>query len=277
MGVTVDWCGLVFETGWLQRLDKMAARRFGVGGLAEEASTYVINRLTENDWAVLRKFQGQSKPATYLYTVVGNFLEEFSRARFGRPRPPEWVKREGDTWVQIWRAVCLERHDIESIIDRFSGEHQFTPTAVRKIAKTIKARALAQVQGLREFSMSRVGAEEESVMEEDLVDAQTPDRVLARAHYDQLLSLVAGVFDITQTTKSKCSMRGALAVLGVSPQEAEALSLVYQEGHKRNAVAHKMGVAAHVPGRMINKAMVNLRRAVEARGGGVDIVREQWA
>jgi len=268
MEQAVEWQTLVFETGWLQKLDKLAARRFGAGGLAEEASTYVINRLSENDWAVLSKFQGQSKPATYLYTVVCNFLEEFSRERFGRPRPPEWIKRQGELWIQIWRAVCLERQEIETIVDRYSDDGCGDAKAIRKIAKTIKSRAFNQVQGLREFCVPRDRASDGVALEDRLVDAQTPDELLARGHYESLLAMMASVLDTQPSGRSP---------LGISAQEAEALSLVYQEGHKRNAVARKMGVAAHAPGRMISRALNNLRLAVEARGGELELIREHWA
>ncbi|MEK6749064.1 MAG: hypothetical protein AABY83_07630 [Pseudomonadota bacterium] len=266
---TVDWRGLVFGAGWLQKLDTLAARRFGIGGLAEEASTYVINHVSNNDWAVLRKFQGQSKPATYLYIVVCHFLEEFSRKRFGRPRPPVWIRRQGELWIQVWRAVCLERQEIETIVDRVCADGRANPVAVRKIAKLIKARALTQVQGLREFCVPHATDSESLPFEEPLVDERTPDVLLARERYDDLLVLMARVLDDKQGSEQ--------LGLGISAQEAKALNLVYQEGHKRTAIACKLGVAAHAPGRMIIRALNTLRQVVEARGGGVDVVREQGA
>jgi len=84
----VDWKSLVFESGWMQKLDQLAAKRFGAGGLAEEAGNYVIEQLSNDNWASLTSFKGQCKPETYLHTVTNNYLEEFSRKRFGRPRPP---------------------------------------------------------------------------------------------------------------------------------------------------------------------------------------------
>ena len=75
----LDWHKLVLTTEWLERIDRLALRRFGQPGLAEEAAAYVLDGLADGDWAVCRHYSGRSRPEHYLLTVINNLFEEFSR------------------------------------------------------------------------------------------------------------------------------------------------------------------------------------------------------
>lgn len=48
--VDINWASLLLEPMWMQRLDSLCLKRFGQPGLAEEASTYVLNQLSKNAW-----------------------------------------------------------------------------------------------------------------------------------------------------------------------------------------------------------------------------------
>ena len=134
-----DWAQLFLKPEWLSRPDRLAERRFGPGGLAEEAAAYVIQALSEDDWARCRQYKGNAKPETYLHTLANNAPEAFSRRRFGRVRAPKWLKREGPTWIELWKRLCMERQSTQQVLEamRNSGRDR---ERIRHMATTIKAR-----------------------------------------------------------------------------------------------------------------------------------------
>lgn len=106
-------------------VNRLAARRFNREEVAEEAALYVLERLAEDDWLRLRKFQGKSSFASYLAAVAGRLLEDFSRRRYGRKRPPGWLEQLGGLWLLLYRLLCLERFGfgdaVEMAADRYRG------------------------------------------------------------------------------------------------------------------------------------------------------------
>ena len=119
----MSWQDFVFEPAQYQRLERMAQKRFpGREPLAEEAFTWALERLAEDSWARLGAFAERRSPWAYLATVFRNLLEDFSRARFGRPRPPAWLKRLGSLWVGVYKRLCLERQEPERIVAVLGAE-----------------------------------------------------------------------------------------------------------------------------------------------------------
>lgn len=68
---------------------------------AEEFAAWVQVRLIDNDYAVLRKYQGRSSLSTYLSTVVLNLLRDYRIQLWGKWRPSARAKRLGPTAVQL--------------------------------------------------------------------------------------------------------------------------------------------------------------------------------
>ncbi len=92
-------------------VDRLARRRFSSETLSEEAALYVMSRLETNDWELLRSYRGSARLKSYFSAVVYNLLEDFSRKKFGRVRPPGWLKRLGGAWLLLYQLLCLERYN----------------------------------------------------------------------------------------------------------------------------------------------------------------------
>ena len=90
-------------------INTIAGRRFADETLAEEAALYVLNRLEEDDCRRLRAFSGRAKLSTYIASVCIRLLEDFSRKKFGRVRPPGWVTALGGIWLLLFQLLCLQR------------------------------------------------------------------------------------------------------------------------------------------------------------------------
>lgn len=269
---SVDWRALVFDPDWMERLDRLAAKRFGDGGLAEEASAYVIEKLSEQEWSALQSFKGQSSPTTFLHTLAGNFIEEFSRKRFGRPRPPEWVKREGDLWIQIWKLLCLERRMPQTVLDLLCSGDRREPASIQRIIQTLKARLPWCGESAREIaSAGLTGDDGEFSAEEMIPEYRTPDATIENEHFCHALQMLSTLLsdEITEASIENSAAKAQAIVndgnshglknlgahLQLNDQEWVVLRLVYQDGLKLHAVAEMLGLKAYEPGRILKRSL----------------------
>jgi len=276
---SINWHSLVFESGWLEKCDRLAIKRFGPGGLAEEASSYVIDQISEDNWSRLYTFKGQSKPETFLFALTGNFLEEFSRKRFGRPRPPEWLKRQGEIWVQIWKLICLERQMVQSVIDQLTYNAIREPGFIKQIVTTIKAKIPTCGESNREINISNTNTDEnEDVMPELNADHETPGDNISNAYYSEVLLLIASLFtdDISELTLRHQSIESANNYatekapslnqlrdhIDLTDEERLLLKMVYQDGMKKSVIAKALGMQAHTPGRIIKRVLDSISEAM---------------
>jgi len=112
---------------WLL-INRIAERRFIDTNCAEEAALYVINRLEEDDCRRLRTFSGRAKFSTFISSLTIRLLEDFSRKKFGRVRPPAWIAALGGIWVTLFQLLCLQRlsvvEAIETMKNRVAGSKQ---------------------------------------------------------------------------------------------------------------------------------------------------------
>jgi RNA polymerase sigma factor (sigma-70 family) len=100
-----------------ETINRMAARRYGEGVLAEEAALAVIEGLQADDWHRVRAFNEQASFTTFVRSLIARLLEDFARKRFGRVRPPLWVKTFGGIWEKLFTALCLERLPVSEAVE----------------------------------------------------------------------------------------------------------------------------------------------------------------
>jgi RNA polymerase sigma factor for flagellar operon FliA len=84
---------------------------------AEEFAAWARGRLTEGDYAILRKFGGRSSLKTYLAVVLSNLFRDYRNSAWGRWRPSAAATRMGPLGVRLdellWRDGCALREAIE--------------------------------------------------------------------------------------------------------------------------------------------------------------------
>lgn len=278
----IHWPELILSPGWLAKLDHLARTRFGQPGLAEEASTYVIDRLSEDDWARCRTYSGQARAETFAQVLAVNLLEEFARKRFGRPRPPTWLQREGELWVRLWKMVCLERQLVPSVIDRLCAGTQREPSFVRRAITVIKARLPWCGDSTREIPAACLiaDAEEEEQPEQA---AHSIEQRLDREQWEDALLVIHRLLVFAQSPSSQngnnedtsLTMQPDTAQqlqqrLNLSDEERLLLKMVYQDGLKLNLVARAMNLPPYQPGRLLNRLHQRIRRTLEDCGVRLD-------
>jgi RNA polymerase sigma factor for flagellar operon FliA len=75
---------------------------------AEEFASHVTLRLIENDYAILRKFQGRSQLRTYLSVVIQRMFLDWRVAQWGKWRPSALAKRKGRVATELEQLVARQ-------------------------------------------------------------------------------------------------------------------------------------------------------------------------
>jgi len=97
---------LLEQLDWTRHAMLAISRRYGVGGAdAEDFVSWATLKLIEDDYAVLRRFRGESAVRTYLAVVIAMLHRDY-RARFwGRWRPSAAARRDGPLAVELERLT----------------------------------------------------------------------------------------------------------------------------------------------------------------------------
>jgi DNA-directed RNA polymerase specialized sigma24 family protein len=120
-------------------INAMAVRRFS-GPLAEEAALFVLDKLREDDCRRLRAHTGRASLATFIGIVTSRLLEDFARKKFGRLRPPLWLRKLGGIWLQLYDFLCRQRFSVNDAVEMIVSRTTATRERSEEAARTIKAR-----------------------------------------------------------------------------------------------------------------------------------------
>jgi RNA polymerase sigma factor (sigma-70 family) len=93
---------------------------------AEEFASHVKMKLIENDYAVLRKFEGRSSLRTYLTVVVQRLFVDYCAAILGRWRPSAEARRAGDVGILLERLLRRDGYSFDEACEILLTNHQLT-------------------------------------------------------------------------------------------------------------------------------------------------------
>jgi len=262
----------------MSNAERLANKRFNNEALAGECVNYLIEKLSENEWQRCHSFKGRSKPTTFLYTLTSNLIEEFSRQKFGRPRPPTWLKNQGQLWVNIWKAVCMERQLIPMVIDRFTQSGLRQIEHIKHAIKVIKARIPSCGQaGAGEFCSDNIEASSDDLnyhSQENSISTLF-ERHAASLYQVMIESILVdnveqGILptNIEESGRElsdelKQRLHVLRAALELTDQESLLLRMVYIEGLSKSASALALGLPPHQGGRIEKESLNRIKTAME--------------
>jgi RNA polymerase sigma factor for flagellar operon FliA len=102
----------------IERVAMHACRRRGFG--REETQDFVSHvkvKLIEDEYAIIRKFQGKSSIETYLTVVINRLFLDHLNQRWGKWRPSEEAKRLGPLAIQLDRLLHRDRLPLSEAIE----------------------------------------------------------------------------------------------------------------------------------------------------------------
>jgi RNA polymerase sigma factor (sigma-70 family) len=219
---------------------------------AEDFASTVRVHLIDNDYAVLRRFEGRSSIATYLVTVVTHLALDWRNARWGKWRPSAEARRQGPVATQLERLTRRDDLTFEEACETLRTN--FHVTESREDLEAMAAR-LPLRSGRRFVPDDQL---------EGVADADpTPDALLERQHAAEKARVAIGLL--------------AAAIASLPPQDALIVKLKFQDGMRIADIARTLNLDDKPLYRRIARLLPQLREALEKNGLNADAARDLLA
>lgn len=126
----------------IERIAAFVARRHHLGATeAEELVQEVRVRLLEDDYGIIRKFEGRSSFSTYLTTVITRLFNQWRVEQWGKWRPSAEAKRLGSKAITLEKLLSRDGHTwSEAVGILTTGESPYTLAEVEAIHLRLPAR-----------------------------------------------------------------------------------------------------------------------------------------
>lgn len=206
----------------------------------DDFAGFVRIRLVENDYAILRKFQGRSSLWTYLAVVIERLSLDYSVAQLGRWRPSARAERLGSVAVLLERLTHRDGHTLEEAMELVRTAHGVRLTFPQLHALWNQLPPRPRILEVAEEAAAAMPASERS---EDRVD-----EMARRQDLDRL----------------ERALRSALA--GLPVQDRVILALRFDHGLSVSEIAGVMTSSAATVHRRIDRSLKDLRAALGGAG-----------
>jgi RNA polymerase sigma factor for flagellar operon FliA len=237
---------------WIDRVCASLCRRHGVAGDdADEFASWARASLIENDYAIVRKFRGESAPTTYLTVVLSTLFSAWRVRERGRWRPSAAARREGPLAVRLEAMVHRDGLRLDEAAERLrtSGETALGDRALAEILSRLPAHTLPRPV--------------------PVADAVLDDTPAAGASADLRVSSAEA-----EAARGHGEDAVRRAVDALPAEDRVVVKMRFWEGLTVAEVARGLGVAQKPLYKRLDRVMGRLRRELERAGVSRETVRE---
>jgi RNA polymerase sigma factor (sigma-70 family) len=216
---------------------------------AEDFASRVKIKLIENEYAVLRTFEGRSTLQTFLTTVIRREFVEYQRARLGKWHPSAEAKRGGPVLVLLEQYLVRDSYSFEDACEVLATKHGVTLT--RQELETLSCRL--PIRYSRRFEPIDAVT--------DIVSSEvSPDVHVANEEREHLRARVYAL----------------LASVRTELPDLDRLILAYRFEDGRTVAEIAIVLAVDQKGlyRRVTASLRKLRGALESRGIDASVVRD---
>lgn len=160
-----------------QIVRKTGRRRHLSAAEREDFAGFVRLRLIDDDYAILRKFQGRSSWFTFLAAVIERLSLDFCAQIWGRWRPSARAERLGPEAVLLERLIARDGHSVDEAIGLARHHGVDLPDdALRRICQQLPTRIRpAEVE--EDAAASILGNDNSEVLVEEAEREQAVERL----------------------------------------------------------------------------------------------------
>ena len=140
---------LISEFDTVERVIRfVAARRHLRTSDAEEFASHVKIKLIENDYAVLRKFEGRSSLRTYLTVVIQRMFLDYRDAAWGKWRPSAEAKRAGEVGIVLEQLLWRDGYSFDEACEILATSHRLAVdrSELERVAARLPTRSRRQFE-----------------------------------------------------------------------------------------------------------------------------------
>lgn len=214
----------------------------------DDVLSWVHVKLVEDDYAVLRKFEGRSSLRTYLGVVIANLFRDYRIRKWGRWRPSAVARRAGDVGVRLERLVDRDGHSLDQAIRilRSAGPIGMTDRELFELAASFPERGRPRVES--------VGGD---------IDRTAGDATAEQGLASSELAARTGM--ITQALQR--------ALDGLGAEDRLILKLKFWEDFTVADIARTLHLEQRPLYRRVNRLLEELRGSLRGEGFTLDDVR----
>ena len=227
-----------------------------VGMDADDFRSIARLKLVDNDYEVLRKFQGRSSLRTYLTIVIDRAFLDYRNAQWGKWRPSAEAQRLGPVALRLEQLMGRDGFTFDEAVEMLRTQHRVRESrdALYEMASRLPVRMSRKPQG-----EEAIGHIEDSAPAPDaLVEREElrPRAVLARAALDR-------------------------AIAALDPQERLIVRLRFVNGLGVVDIARTLQLEQRPLYRRLDQILTRLRHRLEADGVNAQAVAallsETWS
>lgn len=257
-------------------LNRLAERRFRDPNTADEALMFALQALQANDWQKVREYKGKSPFPSFFSHVVVRLLEDFSRNRYGRKRPPQWLQLQGILWEDAYRLLCLERMSRTDTIEMLVARNKTAQVRmiVEEAVEVILSRTpdCGEQRGVQ-VSMDHDGLEN-SIFEENSSEHHSPEALYIARQQNSIFEALRRCFlsEDGEVQEEECSQEDEKirqtimnldAHLRLTGKDRLLLRMVYRDGLKTVAAGRLLGMGTDQVHGRLRRLLNNIRQALE--------------
>ena len=230
------------QLGVIERvISFVSARRHLPGAEADDFESHVKLKLIENDYAVLRKFQGRSSLRTYLTVVIQRLFLDYRISAWGKWRPSAEATRAGEVAVLLERLTGRDGYGFEEACELMETNHQ-----------VIVPRSELEAIAGRLPSRTRRRFESDEALAHVPSDQPPLDDVIAEGERAATAARVAAAL--------------TAGMAGLDAQDRLVLALRFEDGRTVVEIARLLQLDQKGLYRRLERLMKELRAALQAHG-----------
>jgi RNA polymerase sigma factor for flagellar operon FliA len=221
----------------------VSSRHHLPGSDADDFGSHVKLKLIENDYAILKKFEGRSNLRTYLTVVIHRLFLDYRIMAWGKWRPSAEAKRSGEVAILLERLTQRDGYGFEEACELMQTNHQITMSrpALEAIAARLPHRLPRRFES--EDALTDLAAAQPSI-DEIVADGE---RAAFGARLESALNK---------------------AMAGLEPQDRLIFELLYRDGRTIAAIARTLRLDQKALYRRVDRCLAALLAALEASGIG---------
>lgn len=217
-------------------------RRHGLfGAEADDFRSEVRLHFIENDYEVLRRFEGRSSLPTYVTVVIQRLFLDFRNLQWGRWRPSAAAKRLGPTAILLERLIARDGWTLEQATEMLRTNHG--------ISLDESLRALCVDLAKRRPSRQLVDEEE---ADEIATPGPPADSNVVRAEHDFLAKRVYAALDRARQS--------------LDPEEQLVLRMRFEDAVSVADIARALHLNQKRLYRTIERLLAGIGEALETEG-----------
>lgn len=227
----------------IKRIAAFVARKYHLNAdETAEFSQIVTVRLFENDYAIIRKFKGESQFSTYLTTVIVRLFQQCRVEQWGKWRPSAEAKRLGQVAITLERLISRDGFTFLEAVN----------------VLTVRSDAPCTAAELEAIYVRLPPRNPRPVM---ISDDGLPDAVAVESDADQRLESR----DRARTARRMCEVLDA-ALEELEPEDRLILRMRFWHSRKVPDIARMLDIDQKKLYKRLEKLFTILRRALENAG-----------